>query len=153
MGGTVCLTDGCSQTATNLCDRIWNVRRKTSILSSLQSSNTGLFSSLSRVGVQRCKVLPVRTLSFERGTVGGRVKRLLHTLSSNIQQSVNRDAVTNAINQASEAVAVSKSTRGVVAKTLACQFAFAHCSVMFMHDFSRRRGNAGCSICIVCWLC
>jgi hypothetical protein len=55
-------------------------------------------------------------LSFERGTVSGRMKSRLHTLLSDIQQGLSRDAVINAINQASEAVAVSNSTRGFVAK-------------------------------------
>jgi hypothetical protein len=53
-------------------------------------------------------------MSYERGTVGGHVKSLLHILSSNIQQGFNKDAVAKAINNSSEAETVSNSPRGFV---------------------------------------
>jgi hypothetical protein len=84
----------------------------TSILARLQSSYTGLFSSLSRDMVQSFKVL--RTMSCERGTVGGHVKSLLHIISSTIQQGFNKETVAKAINNTSKADAVSDSPRGFV---------------------------------------
>ena len=64
-----------------------------SILARLQSSYCDFFSSLSRVVTQGVKALPVRSMTFQSGSVGAHVRSLLHIMTSNMARGFNHEHV------------------------------------------------------------
>ena len=81
-----------------------------SVLARLQSSYCELFSSLSRDLVQSFKVISVRSMSFDQGTVGGYLRGLLEVLCSNVKQGLSNKAIADAINVSSSMGASSNSS-------------------------------------------
>lgn len=61
-----------------------------SILARMQTSHRELFSALSRVVSSGVRSLPVRTMSFEAGTVGAHTQTLLKVMASSMSAALNR---------------------------------------------------------------
>lgn len=69
------------------------------ILARLQSSYAELFAALSKVVVQGIRTLPVRTLSFQQGTMGAHVATIMRILKSGISEGFNLNGISNAIKE------------------------------------------------------
>lgn len=68
------------------------------VLARVQTSYSELFSALTRVAMQGVRSLPVRTLSFQPGTVCSHVATMMKILKSEINKGFNRREVVSALN-------------------------------------------------------
>jgi Domain of Unknown Function (DUF908)/Domain of Unknown Function (DUF913) len=64
-----------------------------SVLARLQNSYCDLFSSLSRIVTQGVRALPVRSMTFQSGSIGAHVRSLLQIMTSNISRGFNHEDV------------------------------------------------------------
>ena len=69
-----------------------------SILARLQTSYRELFSSLSRVVSNGVRSLPVRTMSFQSGTVGAHTQTLLKAMASSLSSAMNHQNIVSIMN-------------------------------------------------------
>lgn len=68
------------------------------VLARVQTSYSELFSALSKVILQGVRSLPVRTISFEEGTVGAHVVAAMTLLTSNVKEGINYPGVVRTVN-------------------------------------------------------
>ena len=109
------------------------------VLARVQTSYSELFSSLTRVVIQGVRSLPVRTVSFEQGTIGSHVATIMKVLSSEIRKGFSRREVVAAVNSIDSLPpgAVNKSG---AAMYLGCLLSHLH-SCLFEEKRERRMVN------------
>jgi hypothetical protein len=109
------------------------------VLARLQSSYAELFSSLTRVVIQGVRSLPVRTVSFQQGTIGAHVATIMKTLSSEIMKGFNQGDVVAEVTSVESASSTSMNSAGV-AMYLGCLLSHLH-SCLFEEKRERRMVN------------
>jgi hypothetical protein len=117
------------------------------VLARVQTSYSDLFSALTRVAIQGVRSLPVRTLSFQPGTVGAHVATMMKILKSEINSGFNRKEVVLALKSVDPSPSSLIDASGL-AMYLGCLLSHLH-SCLFEEKRERRMVNV--PLLIVLW--
>jgi E3 ubiquitin-protein ligase HUWE1 len=109
------------------------------VLARVQTSYSELFSSLTRVVIQGVRSLPVRTVSFEQGTIGSHVATIMKMLSCEIRKGFSRREVVAAVNSI-ESLPPGAVNESGAAMYLGCLLSHLH-SCLFEEKRERRMVN------------
>lgn len=108
------------------------------ILARVQASYSDLFSALSRVVMNGIRSLPIRTLSFQQGTVGAHVETMMRILSLGVLKGFNRKEVSLVLKNSN--VPESRMNKPGIAMYLGCLLGHLY-SFMFEEKRDRRMVN------------
>lgn len=79
------------------------------ILARMQTSYSDLYVALSKVSIQGVRSIPLRSLSFQPGTIGGNVATILRMLQTGICSGFNFDELAVAVKEQREITSITKA--------------------------------------------
>eukprot|EP00980_Cylindrotheca_fusiformis_P007262 scaffold1525_cov142-Cylindrotheca_fusiformis.AAC.62 len=118
------------------------------VLARVQTSYSELFSALTRVAMQGVRLLPVRTLSFQPGTIGAHVATMMRILKSEIHKGFNRREVVSAYQHSTGASPPNLINSSGLAMYFGCLLSHLH-KCLFEEKRERRMVNV--PLLIVLW--
>ena len=110
------------------------------VLARVQTSYAELFASLTRVVIQGVRSFPVRSISFQQGTIGSHIATVMKLLSSEIKNGFNRKEVVAAVNGSAASDGAPSINDTGVAMYFGCLLSHLH-SCLFEEKRERRMVN------------